>query len=72
MADSPGEIFKLWPTTVDQESYQLIMECQTPQEVRDQISKKTHLAGQPIVCGYLVRQAKTGFSIDLKCDQHVK
>lgn len=53
MADSPGEIFKLWPTTVDQESYQLIMECQTPQEVRDQISKKTHLAGQPIVCGYL-------------------
>ena len=24
------------------------------------------------ICVHLVRQAKTGFSIDLKCDQHVK
>jgi len=57
MADSTDEIFKLWPTTVDQEGYRLVMECRTPKEVHDHLEVKPHLADRPIIRGYLYYSA---------------
>jgi hypothetical protein len=53
MANSPDEVFKLWPTTVDQESYRMVMECHTPAAVRDELTLRPHLAERQIVNGYL-------------------
>lgn len=53
MADGPDEIFKVWPTTVDQEAFRFVMECHTASEVRDLLKSRNHLADRPIVQGYL-------------------
>jgi uncharacterized protein with ParB-like and HNH nuclease domain len=53
MADGPDEIFKVWPTTVDQEAFRFVMECHTASEVRDLLKSRKHLADRPIVQGYL-------------------
>lgn len=53
MADGPDEIFKVWPTTVDQEAFRFVMECHTASEVRELLKSRKHLADRPIVQGYL-------------------
>lgn len=53
MTDGPDEIFKVWPTTVDQEAFRFVMECLTAGEVRTLLKTRKHLAERPIVQGYL-------------------
>jgi hypothetical protein len=50
-ADVPQ--FKVWPTTVDQEAFRLIMEAGSKGEVITAIKKQKQLRNKPVVAGYL-------------------
>jgi hypothetical protein len=53
MVVSATELYKVWPTTVDQPAFRLIMECKTQEEVETAVMNDRDLALRPIVQGYL-------------------
>lgn len=53
MADEGGGLFKVWPTTVDQPAFRLVMEAGTAGEVLAAIAADSALGERPIVRGYL-------------------
>lgn len=53
MVESDTELYKVWPTTVDQPGYRLIMESKTQAQVEAAVKDDPDLAIRPIVKGYL-------------------
>jgi hypothetical protein len=53
MADEGGMLFKVWPTTVDQPAFRIVMEAGTAGEVLAAMEADPSLESRPIVQGYL-------------------
>lgn len=53
MVQAGGELYKVWPTTVDQPAFRLIMESGTQKELESALETDEDLADRPIVKGYL-------------------
>jgi hypothetical protein len=55
MNEDPVEQFKVWPTTVDQEAFQAIMDCGSPAELRKRYEAKEEASSvdHPIADAYL-------------------
>lgn len=53
MVESGSGLFKVWPTTDDQEAFQIVMDAGTAEEVQSAIKEKPALGKKPIVRGYL-------------------
>lgn len=53
MVESSSGHFKVWPTTDDQEAFQIVMDAGTVEEVQSAIARKSALGKKPIVRGYL-------------------
>jgi len=53
MSNHTEGTFKVWPTTVDQKAFRLVMEAGTEEDVRRKLDEAPELAEKPIVSGYL-------------------
>lgn len=53
MADSGEGLYKVWPTTVDQDAFRTVMDAGTVAAVETVIETNPELADRPIVLGYL-------------------
>ena len=52
MADNGESLYKVWPTTVDQEAFRLVMDAGTEAAVEAMLEGRPDLAEKPIVQGY--------------------
>lgn len=54
MSEDDDEVFKVWPTNVDQEHFRRVMKCSSPKELRKHYGAKPKAeVGHPIADGYL-------------------
>ena len=55
MSTDPDEVFKVWPTNVDREAFRRVMNCESPEELRESfgVEPGTDEVGHPIADGYL-------------------
>lgn len=55
MSSAPEEQYKVWPTNVDREHFRRVMDCESPEELRNLYGAKPDAAavGHPLADGYL-------------------